>query len=281
MKRPDFIFVGPEKTGTTWKFSQLEGHPQIALPPMKEIGYFFEAHTTPNQGFASRLLSKKSHINFMARRHARAWAKFYARNPQRMFTAEFRWRWNYLFQTHTDRWYLSCFPDLQGKLTGDITPSYFFLPPQAIQRVQKLAPDAKILISLRYPTDWLYSFAKMRERMGLLKRENFYHYFDQVLATQSFSESMKRWQRAFSESQIHVMFFDKLSATPWDYYCELCDFLEIETLESQRDKVGKIVNQGQRRNNQPSDYERYLEDRWATDIHALSQLVTLPNSWTH
>ena len=280
MKRPDFIFVGPEKTGTTWKFSQLQGHPQIALPPMKEIGYFFEAYTTPNQGFASRLLSKKSHINFMARRHARSWAKYYVRHPHRILTADFRWRWNYLFRAHTDRWYLSSFPERKGRLTGDITPSYFFLPPQAIQKVQQLAPDAKILISLRYPPDWLYSFAKMRERMGLLKREHFYHYFDQVLATHSFSESLQRWQNVFPENQLHVMFFDQLKANPWDYYGELCDFLGIRALEAQRDKVGQVVNQGQRANHQISEYERYLENSWAADIHCLSQLVRLPNRWT-
>ena len=37
---PDFIGVGPEKTGTTWIHSRLRRHPDVWVPPIKELRYF-------------------------------------------------------------------------------------------------------------------------------------------------------------------------------------------------------------------------------------------------
>ncbi len=38
---PDFICIGAQKAGTTWLHRQLSGHPEIFLPPGKELDYFF------------------------------------------------------------------------------------------------------------------------------------------------------------------------------------------------------------------------------------------------
>ena len=36
---PDFIGIGAQKGGTSWLHTNLEKHPQIWLPPMKELHY--------------------------------------------------------------------------------------------------------------------------------------------------------------------------------------------------------------------------------------------------
>jgi hypothetical protein len=36
----DFIFIGPDKSGSTWLYERLREHPQVALPPAKELFYF-------------------------------------------------------------------------------------------------------------------------------------------------------------------------------------------------------------------------------------------------
>jgi len=38
---PNFIFIGPSKTGSTWIFRLLKSHPQICVPKAKDI-YFFD-----------------------------------------------------------------------------------------------------------------------------------------------------------------------------------------------------------------------------------------------
>ena len=37
---PDFLIVGPQRTGTTWLFHHLKSHPEIFLPKEKELYYF-------------------------------------------------------------------------------------------------------------------------------------------------------------------------------------------------------------------------------------------------
>jgi hypothetical protein len=41
--KPDFLFVGAAKCGSTWFFKALEAHPQVFVPPAKDI-YYFDQH---------------------------------------------------------------------------------------------------------------------------------------------------------------------------------------------------------------------------------------------
>lgn len=41
--KPDFLFVGAAKCGSTWFFKALEAHPEVFVPPAKDI-YYFDDH---------------------------------------------------------------------------------------------------------------------------------------------------------------------------------------------------------------------------------------------
>ena len=40
MPLPDFLGIGAQKAGTTWLALNLGVHPQVWLPPIKELHYF-------------------------------------------------------------------------------------------------------------------------------------------------------------------------------------------------------------------------------------------------
>ncbi len=40
---PDFLYIGPDKCGSTWLFHVLSNHPNVFVPPCKDI-YFFDRH---------------------------------------------------------------------------------------------------------------------------------------------------------------------------------------------------------------------------------------------
>ena len=46
---PGFVCVGPERTGTSWLYVALSGHPEIAMPPVKEIRYFYDCAAYPGE----------------------------------------------------------------------------------------------------------------------------------------------------------------------------------------------------------------------------------------
>jgi len=43
MKLPDFLFIGPDKSGSTWLYRLLLEHPQCYIPPAKDL-YFFDRY---------------------------------------------------------------------------------------------------------------------------------------------------------------------------------------------------------------------------------------------
>lgn len=43
MLKPNFLFIGPDKTGSSWLFSLLQAHPQCFVPECKDI-YFFDRY---------------------------------------------------------------------------------------------------------------------------------------------------------------------------------------------------------------------------------------------
>lgn len=40
VKIPNFLFIGPDKSGSTWLYNLLKNHPQVYLPKTKELFYF-------------------------------------------------------------------------------------------------------------------------------------------------------------------------------------------------------------------------------------------------
>lgn len=56
MTLPDFIIIGAEKAGTTWLHDQLQNHPAIHLPAVKELHYFnrFDSNLNEIDNFTRR-----------------------------------------------------------------------------------------------------------------------------------------------------------------------------------------------------------------------------------
>lgn len=40
IRKPNFLFIGPDKSGSTWLYNALEAHPQVFLPRAKELFFF-------------------------------------------------------------------------------------------------------------------------------------------------------------------------------------------------------------------------------------------------
>src|SRR5215813_15521418 len=54
---PNFLIVGPQRTGTTWLHANLRFHPQIMLSEPKELFFFSSLRPGDNPRFGSRELA--------------------------------------------------------------------------------------------------------------------------------------------------------------------------------------------------------------------------------
>ena len=279
-RSPDFLVVGPEKTGTTWIDRQLRQHPEVGLPPVKELAYFWEASSRPDEGALTRLATGRHWHHERYRRYLRYRAAQALRHPRSAWSNRTRLGWDrrYLFGRRDDEWYRRCFDGLEG-LTGDISPQYFFLPEPAIAHIHGVCPHAKVLVTLREPADWIWSFARMQRKKRGATDAEIDAFVDRKIATNSFSRSCARWLDLYPEGRVRILFYETLRDDPWRFYVELCDFLGLEPRDDLREQLGRRVNEGQREA-VPARLRERIAQGWREDVAALERLIgPLPASW--
>ena len=259
IQHPNFLCIGLEKAGTSWLYQNLKQHPQVFLPPVKEIRFFWERFFLSDQNLAKRLTGSHWHY-VLFQKYLRNRLRFYLKNGGRLFLMEREilerliWDLKYLFFPHTERWYSSLFKVEEYKITGDITPLYFQLPEEEIHRISKSFPDLKIIILLRNPIDRAWSKAKMNlckhrsREFEEVKAEEFYSHFDEVFDNlSSYTALICLWEKYFPQENVHVNFYDKLVQAPLTFLTDICNFLNIEVShipDSVRENLSNRVNQG-------------------------------------
>ena len=166
-KKPDFLGIGPPKTATSWLFFALSQHPEVSLPPKKEIGYLWEKYFLPQKNFFSRFIN--NHWYYIARRKYLSNSfKNHIKNLKRLRIDRKKLLWDihYTIFPHTDSWYSRLFD--RQLLSGEVTPKYCELPEIEVAKIYQIHPNLKIIISLRDPVEREWSRAKM----NLCKNQN-------------------------------------------------------------------------------------------------------------
>lgn len=275
--------VGPEKTGTTWVHSVLENHPKVWLPPCKELSFFWQDFAFRDETFYDRLTKDGWHHN-RYRQYAKQRFKHALRYPRSTLrdTDRLKWDFHYIFRTHDDEWYANTFPRITSGLTGEISPQYFFMPPEQVRKVHRLCPNAKIIITLREPSAWIWSFVRMLVKKGEMEIDGqaIDDFLDEKMAENSFARSAKLWLDTFPKDQVKIFFYEDLQRDPWNFYCAICEFLALEPQDSMRETSERRVNPG-RSIDKPEALQRKMAAGWREDIEALRALLgRLPDEWS-
>lgn len=125
-KRLNFIVVGSTKSGTTSLYYSLKKHPEIYLPPKKEMNFF-----NNDSGYFKK-----------GRKYPNKKAKNYSETIDRPISL-------------SD--YLEFYPE-NSLISGDITPTYLMNYKETIKNIKKHCDDdIKIIIILRNPIDQVFS----------------------------------------------------------------------------------------------------------------------------
>jgi hypothetical protein len=256
---PDFLIVGPQRTGTTWLHAHLRYHPQIMLTEPKEL-FFFSSLKTPD--------SRRFHSNELAH-----YLQFF-REPL--------WRVA-LHQAICLRRYRQLY---WPKIRGEATASYAALDRDIIAEISALKPDLKVILMIRDPVERAWSHAKKdlvrnrRRRFADVSPNEFEQFFTDPYQRQCahVTENIDNWTTLLQKDHLLVGLFDDIDVRPEALLLTVMDFLGVRS--DQRyisPEVRERVNPTAA-SKIPDRYRRFLDDLLQDDLTQLRERLGL--SWS-
>jgi len=201
---PDFFIAGAPKAGTTALHAALARHPQLYLSGVKEPKFFLTDGPPPAQGGPGDAKTYREHI----------W-----RQPD----------YEALFA-----------PAPAGTIRGESTPFYLYSP-AAQQRINKLIPQAKMIIVLRDPierahSNWAHLWSSgldpiddfvracdAEDRRVAAGWAEFWHYKRIGL----YGEQLEHLYTMFAAEQVLLLRYIDLVDNPSDTLDRICAFLGV------------------------------------------------------
>ncbi len=149
--------------------------------------------------------------------------------------------------------YLSLFSKVRDeKIIGESSPTYLS-DSDAPKLIHKVAPNARILISLRDPVELVYSYYLMVKNQGGLLTLPFHEQLtldlkyinhekkpNLSLFRGRYTEGVKRYQDIFGIDQVKIIFFEEWTQEPKKTVEEILKFLDINSTIS--DFKSQVVN---------------------------------------
>src|SRR5215204_1699489 len=232
---PDFIGIGAQKAGTTWLSHNLQLHPEIWMPPLKEIHYFDEkihdpANIVPR--LARRLFGKR----VVDRRWRRQVRTRMVRHLKKFSKDGFLWDLRYYAGMPGDEWYASLFEPGREKVSGEITPAYSMLDPGVIAHIHEKIPWARIVFLVRNPIERAWSQAVMQfemsekrtiETVADRKLRRSFEREGSRLRT-DYLRTLENWGTFYPEDQIFVGFLEDIYFFPEELLSRLYGFLGVD-----------------------------------------------------
>ncbi len=250
--KPTFIGIGAEKSATTWLHSILISHPQIWLPPQKEI-HFFDRKSQYSYPINTRKIRpffqvfNREKIN----RLKRNLSKKIAHISNRDWKSLIWWsKWYYGYFKDDNNWYINLFSLVTSeKICGEITPSYSCLSSHEVAQIKEINPELKIIFLIRNPMERAWShlryfayknFMKVKlnseeEIISTLKQ-------DYVKIRSDYERTINTYLEHFNSQQILIGFYDAIIHDLPGFLSDITDFLEIDKFEQSLINNQKKVN---------------------------------------
>jgi hypothetical protein len=265
---PDFLGIGASRSGTTWLYENLKRHPEIWMPPIKEVHYFDTSHLSP-------IRNEKYHTHL--RRRLRKYLDVIFRRDITILQ-NISWDIHFFFKRRNLEWYRAIFHPETGQIAGEITPTYSMLDREIIKEIYGLNPELKIVYFMRNPIDRAWSSAvkdlvRKKNRIEEIPDTEYYKYFEDRFPMGDYVQTLLDWESVFGKGSLCVFFFDDLEKNPRHLLLSVYRFLEIQVDEEYiPDEVAQKVNSTEKYKSAiPKRFEAYLSRRFLPQLQELSQ----------
>jgi hypothetical protein len=287
---PDFLGIGAQRAGTTWLSENLRQHPQIWMPPKKELHYFNRFYSSaPSLMVVDSLFRRIFSQHSASRRWRRAvkgrlteaWGEH---NWKRM-----TWELRFLFGQYGDEWYASLFRDGKGRVTGEITPAYAILNLEDIEPISKLMPEVKLIFIVRNPIDRAWSAIRFRRwRMKRRHRRrgekaeipplsiaelDSYFQAPEWVQRGDYVRTLSNWLSFFPEEQLFIGFFEDIVQDPEPLLVRLFDFLGVDSTQEYVTQLAFKPSNPSPKKQMPRDLRLHLTKRYYPQIETLSEML--------
>jgi len=268
---PVFVCIGAQKAGTTWLYENLNSHPEVWMPPVKELHYF------------NRVRANEELLGDWDMPHPEGIYNRYIKHRFPPSLNNIRWLRQYYRYRLSKEWYLSLFDEKysMGKVCGDITPGYSTLDRSGVNYAQKvLGRETTIILILRNPIERSWSAAKMMFRYykknyessgygeitALLKKPH-------ITLCSDYANIIRRWQDCFQN--MRVLTYDRICVSPADFLEGISNLLEIRN-QWDYEIIGKRVWSDAENNPIPVSIYELLREQYYYQMEDLYSLTGIP-----
>ena len=224
---PDFLGIGATRGGSSWLYRVLSRHPDVWMPPVKELHFFDK----PREGERSVGLS---HRVLLLR------IRDYLTGERRRSTgdslgATLRWDYHYLFRRRSLAWYRGLFRPHEGQITGEVTPAYAILDEAVVRRIAAANPELKALYMLRNPIDRAWSSVvnslarKQRRSITTVPDEQVLRKVDAMTRSRrsDYAANIRTWRAVLGEERLFIGYMEEIKNDPEELIGRICRFLGI------------------------------------------------------
>ena len=248
---PDFLIVGPQRTGSSWLRTNLCKHPQVFMPFKKEI--FFFSH-----------LRRKDH-------------KRYRSNRIEPYCDLFRIPFHKKLERTGKALCHGLF--LPPTIRGEATASYATMPDEDISNIFALNPAMRVVIMVRDPIQRSWSHAKktlIRDRRRKLEDVP-YAEFEQCYRSKAniergtYSALIEKWRDFAEDGAVFIAEYQKLCDDPLALLTQTQQFLGIASgRRFARKHLNTVVNPTSN-DSIPKGHSELLNDIFEEEIERLQR----------
>jgi hypothetical protein len=272
LRYPDFICIGAQKGGTTWLDSMLRQHPDVWLPPTKEVHYFnrvLERRTAVSKNETTKIdAARMESVLASMRRTLNS-----ERTPMEKIAEIYCLSLIGTLEP-TDETYGRIFQTApENMVCGEITPNYARLPDEAVQHMLRLQPNLKVIFLLRDPIERDWSHLRMQDQRGELQRFTHAERLSRpaLRGYSDYATTIEVFGRNIPPKNLLIVFFDEIVGKPHELLRRVCVFLGVDYARATFMNVGEAVHAGKPRPIPPELYAT-LRERLAPVYHRLLSL---------
>jgi len=280
-QKVDFLGIGAQKAATSWLYQNLRHHPDIWLPPRKELHYFDRSPIYPSPSYLAsehlihRLFGTEDYNKGLLNQFIRG----LLHGIREKDWNQTQWMLRYFLGTYNDDWYRSLFRAGEGKVKGEITPSYSILGLKDVQHIREMFPEVKVILILRNPIDRAWSHVRFDwKRLGLNgpgeldKIKKFIDAPDQSLRS-DYVRTLGTWTSCFPKEQLFIGFYDDVIQDPRGVMVRICEFLGVALLSNADAEILNRKVNVSRAWEIPKEIQCYLASKYYPELQKLSHLV--------